>query len=99
LTHAKNATRMDAEIGLKAVEHLLGVFTAAMLRLAGTQQRCEACGSYEVTAGVCRHCEWADPSYIPPEPREWPEEERERRLAEPCTPSSDLSTLISPNDA
>jgi len=27
LTHAKNAIRMDAEIGLKMVEHLLGVFT------------------------------------------------------------------------
>lgn len=32
LTHAKNAIRLDAEIGLKAVEHLLGVFTAARLR-------------------------------------------------------------------
>jgi hypothetical protein len=32
LTHAKNAIRMDAEIGLKMVEHLLGVFTAARLR-------------------------------------------------------------------
>jgi hypothetical protein len=30
---AKNAVRMDAEIGLKAVEHLLGMFTAARLRL------------------------------------------------------------------
>ena len=36
LTHAKNAIRMDAEIGLKAVEHLLGVFTAARLRSART---------------------------------------------------------------
>ncbi len=32
LTHAKNATRVDAEIGLKAVEHMLGVFTAARVR-------------------------------------------------------------------
>lgn len=32
LTHAKNAIRLDAEIGLKAVEHLLGVFTASRLR-------------------------------------------------------------------
>jgi hypothetical protein len=30
---AKNAVRMDAEIGLKAVEHLLGMFTAARVRL------------------------------------------------------------------
>ena len=33
LTHAKNAIRLDAEIGLKAVEHLLGVFSAARMRL------------------------------------------------------------------
>lgn len=98
LTHAKNAVRMDAEIGLKSVEHLLGMFTAARLRLARTPNRCGACGSYEVVAGTCRHCEWAGPSYVPPEPHEWSEEERERRLAEPCTPTSDISTFISPND-
>jgi hypothetical protein len=98
LTHAKNAIRMDAEIGLKAVEHLLGTFTAAMLRLAGIPKRCEACGSYEVVTGVCRHCEWADPSYVPAELHEWSEEECARRLAEPCTPGSDISTFISPND-
>jgi len=79
LTHAKNAIRMDAEIGLKAVEHLLGTFSAARLRLARTPQRCESCGSCGVVAGVCRHCEWADPSYVLPEQREWSEEERARR--------------------
>lgn len=98
LTHAKNAIRMDAEIGLKAVEHLLGTFTAARLRLARIPTRCEACGSYEVVTGVCRRCEWADLSYVPPELPEWSEEERARRLAEPCTPSSDISTFMSPND-
>jgi hypothetical protein len=41
LTHAKNAVRMDAEIGLKAVEHLLGMFTAARLRLGRASLRCE----------------------------------------------------------
>jgi hypothetical protein len=100
LTHAKNAIRTDAEIGLKAVEHLLGMFTAARLRLARTPRRCEACSSYEVVAGVCRHCEWADHSYVLPEPRdEWPEDERARRLSEPCTPSADISTFMSPNDS
>ncbi|MGH3766384.1 MAG: hypothetical protein ACRDTX_14750 [Pseudonocardiaceae bacterium] len=98
LTHGKNAVRMDAEIGLKAVEHLLGTFTAARLRLARTPRRCETCGSYEVLAGACRHCEWADPSYVPPKLHQWSEEERAQRLAEPCTPSSDISTFISPND-
>ncbi len=91
LTHAKNAIRMDAEIGLKAVEHLLGVFTAARLRQAGVPGRCTACGSYEVVGGVCRHCDWTDPSYEAPELPELSEEERARRLAEPCTPSSDIS--------
>lgn len=98
LTHAKNAVRMDADIGLKAVEHLLGMFTAARLRLATAMSRCQSCGSYEVVAGVCRHCEWIDSSYIPPELPEWSDEERERRLAEPCTPSSDISTFIRPDD-
>lgn len=98
LTHAKNAIRMDAEIGLKTVEHLLGVFTAARLRLPSAPGRCEACGSYEVISGVCRHCEWVDPAYEPGEPRELAADERARRLAEPCTPSSDISTFISPAD-
>jgi hypothetical protein len=52
LTHAKNAVRMDAEIGLKAVEHLLGVHTAARLRAGATISRCESCGSYEVIGGA-----------------------------------------------
>jgi hypothetical protein len=98
LTHAKNAARMDAEIGLKSVEHLLGMFTAARLRLARSTRRCSVCGSYEVTAGVCRHCEWIDPEYEPPVIPEWSEEERARRLAEPCTLTSDISTFLGPDD-
>jgi ribosomal protein L37E len=98
LTHAKNAIRMDAEIGLKIVEHLLGVFTAARLRKGRTNQRCEACGSYEVVGGVCRLCGWVDASYEPPTVREWSDEERARRLAEPHTLTSDISTFMSPED-
>lgn len=97
-THAKNAVRIDAEIGLKAVEHLLGTYTAARLRLTGLPRRCEACGSYEVAAGVCRRCAWADPTYVPPESREMSDEERTRRLAQPCTSSSDISTFVIPNN-
>lgn len=52
LTHAKNAMRMDAEIGLKAVEHLLGTFTAARMRLGRQSLRCESCGSYQMVAGT-----------------------------------------------
>ncbi|WP_405909940.1 hypothetical protein OG742_40200 [Streptomyces sp. NBC_00828] len=98
LTHAKNALRMDAEIGLKAVEHLLATFTAARLRLAATPMRCGECGSYRVVAGVCEHCEWADPAYEVPESASPSDEEMARRLATPCTPSSDVSTFISPED-
>lgn len=98
LTHAKNAVRMDSEIGLKQVEYLLGMFTAARLRLAHTPTRCEACESYAVVAGVCQHCEWADPLYEVPALREWSDEERAQRLAKPCTLTSDISTFVSPDD-
>jgi len=98
LTHAKNAVRMGRRdlIGLKSVEHLLGVFTAARLRAGANVARCESCGSYEVVAGICRRCDWIDPSYEPLEVTELSEEGRARRLAEPCTPSSDISTFLSP---
>jgi hypothetical protein len=100
LTHAKNAVRMDAEIGLKTVEHLLGVFTAARLRLRVTNQRCEACGSYDMVAGACSLCAWVDPTYEPPKRnvRTLSAKELARRLAEPHTLSSDISTFMSPED-
>lgn len=97
LTHAENAVRMDAEIGLKAVGHLLGTFTAARMRLDQIGTRCEKCDSYRVVGGVCQHCEWVN---LTPEPSELPgisEEERARGLAEPCTPSSDISTFVGPD--
>jgi hypothetical protein len=98
LTHAKNAIRMDAEVGLKAVEHLLGAFTAARLRLTGTNMRCGECESYRVVAGTCEHCGWLDPDYEPVELPESSEAEVAERLAEPCTPSSDISTFLGPDD-
>lgn len=98
LTHAKSAVRLDAEIGLKAVEHLLGTFTAAWLRLEREPGRCEVCGSYQVVAGVCGACEWVDPSYAPADVSELSARERARRLAEPCTPSSDISTFVGSDD-
>jgi hypothetical protein len=98
LTHAKNAVRLDAEIGIKAVQHLLGVFTAARLRHDVPATRCGSCGSYRVVAGVCRHCDWVDPTYRAPKVRVWTKKERARRLAEPCVISSDISTFMSPKD-
>ena len=98
LTHAKNAIRIDAEIALKAVEHLLGAFTAARLRLAWISTPCEECGSYRVVGGICEHCGWSDPAYELAAPPKVNEEDRARRLAEPCTPSSDISTFVRPED-
>jgi hypothetical protein len=66
LTHAKNAVQLDGEIALKAVEHLLGVFTAARMRFERENRRCERCGSYDVRGGRCGHCGWVDDSYTPP---------------------------------
>lgn len=96
LTHAKNALRMDAEIGLKMVEHLLGLFTAARMRLGGASGRCGECGSYGVVGGTCQHCGWVDTDYEPPALPALSDDERARRLAEPCTPSSDIRTFVSP---
>jgi len=98
LTHAKNAIRMDAEIALKIVEHLLGTFTAARLRLGRSSIRCDARGSYRVVAGRCARCDWLDPSYQPPVRGELSAEEKERRLSTPCSLTSDVNTLVSPHD-
>jgi hypothetical protein len=95
LTHAKNAIRMDAEIGLKMVEHLLGVFTASRLRLGQNRLRCAACGSYQLVAGTCDGCGWVDDEYEPPET---PARRRRRRPRGECVPSSDISTFIRPED-
>jgi hypothetical protein len=98
LVHAKNAVRLDAEIAIKAVEHLLGVFTAARLRFDREIRRCDQCGSYDLRGGRCAHCGWVDESYVPPETPTVSDEEMAERLAEPCTPSSDLSTFMRPGD-
>jgi hypothetical protein len=71
--------------------------TAARLRHGRASVRCEACGSYRMVAGVCQHCEWIDSEYEPPQPREVSKEEQARRMAEPCTPSSDITTFMTPS--
>ncbi|MEI9942236.1 MAG: hypothetical protein WDO69_33890 [Pseudomonadota bacterium] len=93
LTHAKNAVRLDAEIGLKAVEHLLGLFTAAQLRHGRQTARCGSCGSY-VDGGTCKRCGWVDQTYEAPVLGKPSKAELARRLAEPCIPSSDISTFM-----
>ena len=95
LTHAKNAIRMDAEIGLKMVEHLLGVFPAARLRLGQNRLRCAACGSYQLIGGMCDSCGWVDDEYESPEP---PVRRKRRRPKSECVLTSDISTFIRPED-
>lgn len=100
LTHAKNARYHDAELGVAAVEHFLATMSATLLR-AGREDlgRCPRCDSYALAAGRCRHCDWEDPDYEPP-PQEPPcAEDLEARLAEPCTSSADISTLITVDDS
>lgn len=98
LTHARNALRMDAEIGLKTVEHLLGIFTAARLRRDRVNTRCDQCASYRMIGGTCHHCGWVGPEYEPVNLPARSEEERAQALTQPCTPSSDISTFVSPED-
>ena len=95
LTHAKGAIRLDAEIGLKMVEHLLGVFTAARLRLGQNRLRCAACESYQLVGGTCESCGWVDEEYEPLEP---PARRRRRRPKGDCVLTSDISTFMSPED-
>jgi hypothetical protein len=101
LTHAKNARYHDAELGVAAVEHFLATMSATLLR-AGREDlgRCPRCGSYALAAGRCRQCDWEDPDHeVAPQEPPLSAEELAVRLAEPCTPSSDISTLITVDDS
>jgi len=100
LTHAKNAAHFDAEIGTAVTSHLLATVTASAMR-ARTERvnRCQSCDSYAMVSGRCDVCGWIDEEYqAPPPPPEPDEEELAARLAEPCTPSSDISTFIISDD-
>ena len=97
LTHSSNAVRMDAEIAVANVSHLVAVFTAAIMRWQrGPQIRCAECGSYRMRIGDCERCGWRDPEYVMPELPSFDEMELARRSEEPCTPSSDISTFDGP---
>jgi len=50
LTHANNATRHDAELGLSATSHIVSNYASAVLkRRAGAPERCGRCKSYRIT--------------------------------------------------
>ena len=97
LTHAKNAVRPDADVGLKAVEHLLQVFSTARIRLHYSGARCEDCGSYRLVGGTCEHCGWVDPNYEPPD-MALKKRRRQKPKDDGCTPSSAVSTFLRPED-
>jgi hypothetical protein len=99
LTHAKNAGSFDAEIGASAVSHFLSTVTATRLRwTAGDPKRCETCGSYHLGAGTCLRCGWVDADYEPPPLTGVSEQKVTARFTDQCTPTSDISTFISPED-
>jgi hypothetical protein len=97
LTHAKNAGSYDAEIGVPAVRHFISTMTAIRMRWSvGPNQRCAACGSYQIGGGTCVRCDWIDPDYVVPDIQN--DFDLAERLDSPCTPSSDISTFMSPDD-
>lgn len=99
LTHAKNAIAYDAHIGVAAVSHFLSMITAICLRAASAAStRCQSCGSYRMVAGACMICGWDDPDYVVPTSPQLTAEELAARFEEPCVPSSDISTFMSPDD-
>ncbi len=71
LTHARGATRPDAEIVLDATQSVIGTFgTAVMRHESGSPERCPECGSYSLDVGFepelmprpyileCENCGW-----------------------------------------
>ena len=81
------------------VNALSAPYTAAWVRWERQgHRRCIECGSYAVTEGTCPRCGAKEPyleawSAVPLD-----EDERAARLAEPCIPSSDISTFLSADD-
>lgn len=97
LTHARNARHLDAEIGIAAVSHMLSTFTAARLRWQSQTHatRCDNCSSYKLVRGVCSKCGWhSDEDYT----EGCVNYADNQGLEEPCVPSSDVSTFITPDD-
>jgi len=72
LTHASNAVRSDGTLAVDAVQHLLGIFTIALIRhKRGIPDRCPNCSSYRVISDyrsetdlyttLCETCGWNEP--------------------------------------
>jgi len=100
LTHAGNASFIDAEIGASAVSHFLATFTAARMRWEGLsrRRRCAQCDSYAMSGDTCSRCGWVDETYKPEVLPTVNDDDRAAALDTPCEPSSDISTFITPED-
>jgi hypothetical protein len=69
---------------------------AARIRLRYPDTRCADCGSYRLVDGTCEHCGWIDPDYEAPDVT--PKTKRRRKPTSECTPNSDISTFMRPED-
>ncbi len=100
LTHAGNASSIDAEIGASAVSHFLATFTAARMRCEGLsrRRRCAQCDSYAMSGDTCSRCGWVDETYEPEALPAVSDDDRAAALDTPCEPSSNISTFVTPDD-
>lgn len=111
VTHARNATLVDAGLGVEMVEHMLSMFGTALLRAElGEPAKCPACGSHRLGTDqrrsyleqgfyvvLCQACAWRE---------ERPFEVHGDDLAEEpppppegdCTPSTDIKTMMRLDD-
>jgi hypothetical protein len=90
LIHSKNSVRIDGEIALEAVSHLISMLTAAVIRSLSQARRCKHCESYAMAGAQCRKCGWEDPDYVPPVLVPRSAEEIAADLATPHTLTSDV---------
>lgn len=74
LTHSENAIRFDAYFAFKATEHVLTVYSLALIRFqSGSPNRCPTCASYRLASDyrrsddnttqhvtICEACGWED---------------------------------------
>lgn len=93
LVHSKNSVRIDGEIALEAVSHLISMFTAAVIRSISQTRRCKRCESYAMAGAHCRTCGWEDLEYVPPRGEPRSSEEIAADLATPHTFTSDIRIL------
>jgi hypothetical protein len=95
LVHSKNSVRIDGEIALEAVSHLVSMLTAGVIRSVSETRRCKRCESYAMAGAHCRSCGWEDPGYQPPVRVARSAEELAADLATPHTLTSDIRIMTS----